>query len=82
MKSKRKPIQRQRCINYKEVEAPFFTKIEDRMCLEYGMSISQLHKEAIRQMWNSNFERPKNSLGFIMNEESKEKIQDYTLYED
>ena len=71
-----------RCISYKKVEAPFYKKIEKRMCLEYGMTPSQLYKEALRQMWSTKFERPTNSLGFIMNEESKEKIQDYTLYED
>lgn len=49
----KKPYPRQRCINYKQREAPYFQKIEERLCEEFGYSISQLHKESIREKFNN-----------------------------
>ena len=44
-------IPRQRCINYKKSEAPFYHKIENKLCLDLGLSISELHKKAIRKLY-------------------------------
>ena len=46
-----RPIPTQRCINYKKSEAPFFNKIENKLCLDFGLSISDLHKKAIRKLY-------------------------------
>ena len=42
-----------RCINYAKNERTIFYKIEETMCKEMGLKISELHKEAIRRMWNA-----------------------------
>ena len=44
-------IPRQRFINYKKAEAPFYHKIENKLCLDLGLSISELHKKAIRKLY-------------------------------
>ena len=44
-------IPRQRCINYKKNEASFYNKIENKLCLDLGLSISDLHKKAIRKLY-------------------------------
>lgn len=47
----KRPIPRQRCINYKKNEAPFYHKIENKLCMDLGLSISDLHKKAIRKLY-------------------------------
>ena len=47
-----KPIQRRRCINYKQREAPVLFKMEEKMCDEMGLTISELHKQAVRKWFN------------------------------
>ena len=42
-----------RCINYKRIEAPVFNKMENKLCEEMGITVSELHKTAIRRLWNS-----------------------------
>ncbi len=46
------PPQR-RCINYKRREAPVFAKMEERLCDEFGYTISELHKVSIREKFNN-----------------------------
>ena len=47
-----KPIPTRRCINYKKVEAPFFHKVEKKLSEEMGMTVSEVHKTAIRKLYN------------------------------
>ena len=47
-----KPIPQTRCINYKKVEAPFFFKVEKKLCEDMGLTVSELHKTAIRKLYN------------------------------
>ena len=42
-----------RCINYKKIEAPVFNKMESKLCEEMGLTISDLHKIAIKRLWNA-----------------------------
>ena len=44
-------IPRQRCINYKKIEAPYFNKIENKLCSDLGLTVSELHKTAIRKLY-------------------------------
>jgi len=44
---------RRRCINYKQVEAPIFYKMEKKMCEDMGLTISALHKTALKRLWNA-----------------------------
>ena len=46
-----KPIPQTRCICYKKNEAPFFHKVEKKLCSDLGLSISDLHKIAIRKLY-------------------------------
>ena len=46
-----RPIPTQRCINYKKIEAPFFNKIENKLCSDLGLTVSELHKTAIRKLY-------------------------------
>ena len=46
------PPQR-RCINYKRREAKVFAQIEERLCDEFGYTISELHKVYIREKFNN-----------------------------
>ena len=46
------PPQR-RCINYKRREAKVFAQIEERLCDEFGYTISELHKVSIREKFNN-----------------------------
>ena len=48
-----KPIPRRRCINYKKRVAPVITRMEEKLCDEMGLTISELHVEGIRRMWNT-----------------------------
>ena len=56
-----------RCINYKAKEKEVFWKIEKQMCNDMGLTISELHKTAIRHLWNTQQELyiPKATHGFI-----------------
>ena len=42
-----------RCINYKKIEAQVFSKIENKLCGEMVLTISDLHKTAIKRLWNA-----------------------------
>ena len=46
-----KPLPRQRCINYKEIERPYFYNIETKLCSDLGLTVSELHKTAIRKLY-------------------------------
>ena len=46
------PIPQRRCINYRKIEAPYFYKVEKKLCEEMGLGISDLHKTAIRKLYN------------------------------
>ena len=48
-----KAAPKRRCINYKGIEAPIFNKMESKLCEEMGITISELHKTAIRRLWNA-----------------------------
>ena len=48
-----KAAPKRRCINYKSIEAPVFNKMENKLCEEMGITISELHKTAIRRLWNA-----------------------------
>ena len=45
-------IPRQRCINYKKNEAPFFQKVEKKLCADLGLTESDLYKTAVRKLYN------------------------------
>ena len=49
------PIPRQRCINYKRIEAPFFHKIETKLQQDLGMGVSDVHKTALRKLYNDRY---------------------------
>ena len=46
------PLTRRRCINYKKKVAPVITRMEEKLCDEIGIRISELHIEDIRTTWN------------------------------
>tara|TARA_B100000131_G_scaffold67649_1_gene63947 strand:+ start:623 stop:823 length:201 start_codon:yes stop_codon:yes gene_type:complete len=46
------PPQR-RCINYKRREAKVFAQMEERLCDEFGYTISELHKVSIKEKFNN-----------------------------
>ena len=48
-----KAAPKRRCINYKSIERPVFNKMESILCEEMGITISELHKTAIRRLWNA-----------------------------
>ena len=48
-----KPIQRRRCINYKKRVAPVITRMEEKLCDEMGLTISEVHIEGIGRMGNT-----------------------------
>ena len=54
-----KPTPRRRCINYKKRVAPVITRMEEKLCDEMGLTISELHIEGIKRIWNTrqNFEQ-------------------------
>ena len=47
-----KPIPQRRCISYKKNEAPFFQKVEKKLCADLGLTESDLYKTAVRKLYN------------------------------
>ena len=47
-----KPIPQRRCISYKKNEAPFFHKVEKKLCADLGLTESDLYKTAVRKLYN------------------------------
>ena len=52
-----KPIPRRRCINYKKRVAPIVVEMEDRLCDELGLSISEVHILGIKTLFNQRQEK-------------------------
>ena len=47
-----RPVPQRRCISYKKNEAPFFQKVEKKLCSDLGMTESELYKTAVRKLFN------------------------------
>ena len=47
-----KPIPQRRCISYKKNEAPFFHKVEKKLCADLGLTESDLFQTAVRMLYN------------------------------
>ena len=52
-----KPIPRRRCINYKKRVAPVVVDIEDKLCDELGLTISEVHILGIKTLFNQRQDR-------------------------
>ena len=48
-----KAIPQRRCINYKKIEKTVFYKMETQLCEELGITYSELHKQAVRRLFNA-----------------------------
>ena len=48
-----KPFVTRRCLNYKKRAAPVITKIEEPLCDEMGLTISELHILSLKRLWNA-----------------------------
>ena len=48
-----KPLPNQRHITYKRREVPVYIQIEEKLMDEMGLTISDLHKEGVKALWNS-----------------------------
>ena len=66
------PVSNQFHITYKKREVPILIPIERQLCKEMGLTRSDLHKNAIKRLWNS---RQEKQLKFVWenNEASKSK---------
>ncbi len=52
-----KPIPRRRCINYKKRVAPVVVDMEDKLCDELGLTISEVHILGIKTLFNQRQDR-------------------------
>ena len=52
-----KPIPRRRCINYKKRVAPVVVEMEDKLCDELGLTISEVHILGIKTLFNQRQDR-------------------------
>ena len=52
-----KPIPRRRCINYKKRVAPVVVDMEDKLCDELGLIISEVHILGIKTLFNQRQDR-------------------------
>ena len=51
------PVSNQFHITYKKREVPILIPIEQQLCKEMGLTRSDLHKNAIKRLWNSRQEK-------------------------
>ena len=66
------PVSNQFHITYKKREVPILIPIERQLCKEMGLTRSDLHKNAIKRLWNSRQEKQL-KLVWENNEASKSK---------
>ena len=52
-----KPTPRRRNITYKKRVAPIITEMEDKLCDEYGLNISEVHVLGIKTLFNQRQDR-------------------------
>ena len=52
-----KPIPRRRCINYKKRVAPVVVDMEEKLCDELGLTISEVHILGIKTLFNQRQDR-------------------------
>ena len=64
-----KPLPNQRHITYKRREVPVYIPIEEKLMNEMGLTISDLHKEGVKALWNS---RQRDKLQLVWDRYGKE----------